>query len=106
MLNRRRFLQAVSASFLAAPIAPTEAQQTGKVAQIGYLSGGTATIYADLRKAFTEGLQDHGWIEEKNLVIDYRYEGAGKLTLDALAAELVRRPLDVVFAVDTPAALA
>jgi putative ABC transport system substrate-binding protein len=105
-MDRRAFLSVFGASLLAAPVAPTEAQQTGKVARIGYLSGGTATIYAELRKAFTEGLQDHGWIEEKNLVIEYRYEGAGKLTLDALAAELVRRPLDAVFAVDTPAALA
>jgi putative ABC transport system substrate-binding protein len=105
-MDRRAFLSIFGASLLAAPIAPAEAQQVGKVARIGYLSVGTAAANAGLRKAFTEGLRDHGWIEEKNIVMEYRYEGAGQLTLDALAAELMRRPLDVVFAVNTPAALA
>jgi putative ABC transport system substrate-binding protein len=105
-MERRAFLSIVGASLLAAPIARAEAQPEGKVARIGYLSFGTATGDAARRNAFTEGLRDHGWIEEKNIVIEYRYEGAGKVTLDALAAELVRRPLDVVFAVNTPAALA
>ena len=67
---------------------------------------GTATSNAALRKAFTEGLRDHGWIEEKNVAIEYRWEGAGKLTFDALAAELARLPLDTIFAVNTPASLA
>ena len=61
---------------------------------------------ASLHKAFTDGLREHGWIEEKNLAIDHRWEGAGKATFDALAAELLRLPLDAVFAVNTPAALA
>src|SRR5207245_824047 len=59
-----------------------------------------------LRKAFTDGLREHGWIEEKNIAIEYRWEEAGKLTLDALAAELARLPLDAIFAVNTPASLA
>jgi putative ABC transport system substrate-binding protein len=105
MMDRRTFLAGTGAVLLAAPMV-AEAQPQGKVARIGYLSFGIATGDAGRRKAFTEGLRDHGWIEEKNIVIEYRYEGAGKLTLDALAAELVRRPLDVVFAVNTPAALA
>jgi putative ABC transport system substrate-binding protein len=90
---------------VAAPLA-AEAQQAGKVAQIGYLSLGTATTNTGVRKAFADGLRDHGWIEGKNVVIEYRWEGAGKPTLDALAAELARLPLDAIFAVNTPAALA
>jgi putative ABC transport system substrate-binding protein len=57
------------------------------------------------RKAFTDGLQAHGWIEGRNITIDYRWMGTGK-TLDAHAAELARLPLDVIFAVNTPTALA
>jgi putative tryptophan/tyrosine transport system substrate-binding protein len=92
-------------SLILAPLA-AEAQQTGKVPHIGYLATGTAAANAGFRKAFTDGLRDHGWIEEKNILIEYRWEGAGRLPLDALAAELVRRPLDAILAVNTPAALA
>src|SRR5438876_5884433 len=105
-MDRRAFLSIFGASLLAAPIAPAEAQQVGKVPQIGYLALGTATTNAGYRKAFTDGLRDHGWTEAKNIAIEYRWAGAGQATLDALAAELARLSLDVIFAVNTPAALA
>src|SRR5437867_9355466 len=95
----------LAVSLILAPLA-AEGQQAEKRARIGYLSSGTATANAGLRKAFTDGLRDHGWIEDRNIAIEYRWEGAGTLTLDALAAELARLPLDAIFAVDTPAALA
>jgi putative ABC transport system substrate-binding protein len=95
----------VSAGAVLSPFA-AGAQQAGKAARIGYLSLGTATTNAGFRKAFIDGLRDHGWVEEKNIVIEYRWQGAGKPTLDALAAELAQLPLDVIFAVNTPAALA
>ncbi len=105
-MERRAFISTlVSGGLLAVPVAAA-AQQAGKVARIGYLSSGTATANAGLRKAFTDGLRDHGWIEEKNIAIEYRWEGAGKPTLDALAAELARLPLNAIFAVNTPASLA
>jgi putative ABC transport system substrate-binding protein len=104
-MDRRTFLSAVGGSLLTVPL-PAEAQQAGKIARIRYLALGTATTNAGLRKAFIDGLRDHGWIEERNIAIEYRWEGAGKLTLDALAAELARLPLDLIFAVNTPASLA
>ncbi len=104
-MNRRAFLGSCGASVLAATIG-TEAQQVGQVAGIGYLSPGTAAGNAGLRKAFIDGLHRHGWIEGKNIAIEYRWEGTGKPTLDALAAELTRMPLDALFAVNTPASLA
>src|SRR5262249_29896118 len=88
-----------------APLA-IEAQESGKIYRIGYLSSGTATANAGLRQAFEDGLRDHGWIEGKNIAVEYRWEGAGKTALDALAAELKRLPLDAIFAVNTPASLA
>jgi ABC-type uncharacterized transport system substrate-binding protein len=103
---RRIGLAVVLAVSLAlAPVA-TEAQESGKIYRIGYLSSGTATANAGLLKAFTDGLRDHGWIEGKNIAVEYRWEGAGKLTLDALAAEMARLPLDAILAVNTPASLA
>jgi putative ABC transport system substrate-binding protein len=103
-MKRRAFLRA-SISALAAPLA-AEAQQAGKVARIGYLSTGTETGNAALRKAFIEGLREHGMVEGKDILIESRWEGAGKATLDALAAELVRLPLDLILATDTPSCLA
>ena len=104
-MDRRTFLSTLAAGLLAAPVA-AQGQPAGKVARIGYLAGGTATTNAGFRKAFTDGLRDHGWIEEKNIAIEYGWAGAGQSTLDALAAELARLPLDVIFAVNTPASLA
>jgi len=88
-----------------APSAST-AQDAGQVTRLGYLASGSATANAGLRQAFVEGLREHGWIEDKNLAIEYRWEGAGQPTLEALAAELARLPLDAILATNTPAALA
>ena len=101
MLTRRRFV----ASLLAVP-GVAHAQPTGKTARIGYLSLGTPTVNAGYRKAFVEGLREHGWVEDKNIAIDYRWQGTERLGLDALAAELARVPLDAIFATNTPVALA
>jgi ABC-type uncharacterized transport system substrate-binding protein len=101
----RRIGLAVVLGLALAPFA-AESQQAGKAARIGYLAPGTATTNAGLRKAFTDGLRDHGWIEEKNIAIEYRWAGDGQPTLAAMAAELARLPLDLIFAVNTPAALA
>jgi putative ABC transport system substrate-binding protein len=102
---RRSFLRAFAAGLLAVPVI-AQGQPTGKVARIGYLALGSATANVVYRKAFTDGLRDHGWIEAKNTAIEYRWAGAGQAALDALAAELARLSLDVIFAVNTPAALA
>ena len=88
----------------AAPIA-AEAQPAGKIVRIGYLSSGTSAAGAEVTKAFTDGLRDHGWIEGTNIAVEYRWGSMGK-TLDAHAADLARLPLDVIVAVNTPAALA
>src|SRR5215510_14945764 len=103
---RRIGLAVVLALCLTLEPLATQAQESGKMYRIGYLSSGTATANAGQRKAFTDGLRDHGWIEDKNITIEYRWEGAGTATLDVLAAELARQPLDLIFAVDTPSALA
>jgi putative ABC transport system substrate-binding protein len=97
-------LVTLALGLLVVPLAA--AQPAGKVARIGYLSPGTATTGAGELKAFTDGLRHHGWIEGQNIAIEYRWEGAGTPTFDALAAELVRLPLDAIFATGTPAAVA
>ena len=89
---------------LAAPLA-AEAQQAAKVARIGYLSPNLAAS-PHLREAFRQGLRDLGYVEGRNVVIEYR-DAEGKLErLPALAAELVALKVDVIVAAGTPAALA
>jgi ABC-type uncharacterized transport system substrate-binding protein len=104
-MDRRAFITTVGGGILAAPRAAS-AQDAGKASRIGYLAPGTATSNAGLRKAFIDGLRDHGWIEERNLAIEYRWAGDEQSTLNAQAAELARLPLDLIFAINTPAALA
>jgi putative tryptophan/tyrosine transport system substrate-binding protein len=79
----------------AAPFA-AEAQQAAKVARIGYLSPNVASSPA-LRDAFLQGLRDLGYVEGRNVVIEYR-DAEGKLErVPALAAELVALKVDVIF---------
>jgi putative tryptophan/tyrosine transport system substrate-binding protein len=82
-----------------------EAQQVAKVAQLGYLGTDRAAI-PHLREAFRQGLRDLGYVEGRNLVIEYRYSEGKFEQLPALAAELVALKVDVIVASSTPAALA
>ena len=91
-------------SLLAAPLA-AEAQRAAKIARIGYLSPNLATS-PHLREALRQGLRDLGYVEGRNLVIEYR-DAEGKLErLRVLAAELVALKVDVIVAATSPGALA
>src|SRR5207247_11051700 len=94
VVHRRAFISTLAGGLLAAPLA-AEAQQAAKVARIGYLSPNLA---ADpiVQEAFGQGLRDLGYVEGRNLVIEYR-DAEGKLErLPALAAELVDLRVDVI----------
>jgi putative ABC transport system substrate-binding protein len=81
-----------------------ETQQTGKVYRIGYLSSNPPETFRV--QVFRQALHDLGWVEGRNLLIDYR-SADGKLDrLSPLAAELVRLKADVIVAVPTVSALA
>ena len=104
MMDRRTFLAGTSAALLASPLA-AEAQQAAKVARIGYLSPNLAAN-PHLPESFRQGLRDLGYVEGRNVVIEYR-DAEGKLErLPALAAELVALKVDVIVAAGPPAALA
>jgi len=82
---------------------PAEAQQSGKVARIGYLSRDLHP--ADSRapaprnlEAFRQGLQELGYIEGKNIIIEYRYAEGRQERLPALAEELVRLKVEIIVA--------
>src|SRR5262249_49161915 len=83
-----------------------EAQQPTKVPRIGFLGGASASSYAVRIDAFRQRLNELGYIEGKNIVIEYRY-AEGKLDrLPDLAKELVSLKPDVMVAAPTPSVLA
>src|SRR6267154_4169123 len=85
-------------SCLAAPL-EADAQPSAKIATIGYLSiAGGAPGGAPLAESFRQGLQDLGYVEGKTIAIVYRSAEGKPERLPALAAELVRLQVDVIFA--------
>src|SRR5262245_51801849 len=85
---------------------PAEAQQTGKTFRIGFLDSSTASGMAVLLDAFKQELGKLGWIEGKNITIEYRFAEQKLERLPGLAADLVRLKVDLIVGVATPAALA
>src|SRR5262245_50746917 len=81
-----------------------EAQQTGKVYRVGVLSFGSSP--PGPLEAFTKGLNEFGYVEGRNLAIEWRFAEGSSETLATQAAELVRLKVDAIFAVSTPAAQA
>ena len=74
------------------------AQQAKKVPRIGLLSPFTASDAAHWHEAFRQGLRDHGWIEGKNIGIEYRYAEGKNDRLPDLVADLLRLKIDVIVA--------
>jgi putative ABC transport system substrate-binding protein len=72
------------------------AQQPTKVPRIGYLTGATPDGQSARIEAFRQGLRELGYVEGKNIVIEYRYAELKADRLPALAAELVRLKVDVI----------
>ncbi len=104
MTTRRAFIGTVAGGLLAAPLG-AEAQPAAKIARIGFLAVNLAPN-PHLREAFLQGLRDLGYVEGRNVVIEYR-DAEGKLErLPALAVELVALKVDVILAGGTPQALA
>ena len=103
-MKRREFIALLSGAAAGWPIT-ADAQQTAKVARIGYLALNLAAA-PYLPEAFRQGLRDLGYIEGRNVMIEYRSAEGKAERLPALAAELVALKVDVIVAAGTPAALA
>ena len=92
----RRIVVCLLLTVLPPTVLPAEAQQPARVPRIGYLSATSPSAISDRTEAFRQRLSELGYVEGKNIVIDYRY-AEGKLDrLPALAAELVRLKVDVI----------
>jgi putative ABC transport system substrate-binding protein len=87
--------------------ASAKAQPAGKSARIGYLDDGTAASNEALLDPFRQQMGQLGWVEGKNLTIEYRFgEPKGPARLAELAAELVGLKVDLIVVTATSAALA
>jgi putative ABC transport system substrate-binding protein len=80
---------------MAAPFA-TDAQQTARVYRIGFLGSASATANKDRVDAFREGLRDRGYVEGRNLQIEYRWAEGDYDRLPGLARELVARKPELI----------
>ena len=104
-MDRRTFISTVAGSLLAVPRI-ADAQQPGKIYRIGYLSAPTRASVENSQQAFLRALRELGWVEGQNLIIEYRWAEGNVERLPDLAAELVRRKVDVIVAPAGSAALA
>ena len=74
-----------------------EAQQPGKIFRIGFLDPGTASGVAVMVDVFRQELSKHGWIEGKNITIEYRFGEQKPERLPELAAELTSADVDSTY---------
>ena len=103
-MDRRRFLGAL-AGLLAAPLT-AEGQQAGRVYRIAFLGASSYALESELVAAFRQGLRDHGYIEGRNIVIEYRWAEGRYDRYAAFVAEAVSLKVDAIVTEGTPAAIA
>ena len=96
----------LSGAMLFALCYSASAQQPGKIFRIGFLDNSTASGIAVLSEAFRQELRKLGWIEGKNIAIEYRFSELKAERLPELAADLVRLKVDLIVTTGEPPARA
>jgi putative ABC transport system substrate-binding protein len=94
-MNQKIFVLALGAMLFALCVT-AEAQQPGKVSRIGFLSTLSFSAMADRIETFRQGLRELGYVEGKNIVIEWRYADDRPDRVSELAAELVRLKVDTI----------
>jgi putative ABC transport system substrate-binding protein len=96
VIDRRAFISGITVGLLAAPLA-AEAQRAGKVYRIGVISSGVNSRSASFFQAFEQRLRELGWVDGKNLAIDFQMP-TGSRDISVVAADLVRQNVDLILA--------
>ena len=95
-MNKVGWSSILVAAMLLVTAGLAEAQQPTKMSRIGFLTAGSSSTIPTRIDAFRQGLRELGYVEDKNIVIEWRF-AEGKLDrLPALVAELVRLKVDVI----------
>jgi putative ABC transport system substrate-binding protein len=103
---KKRITLWLLATLFLANVSLADAQQTGKVPRIGFLDASNASGMAVLLEAFRQELSKLGWIEGKNITIEYRFAEQKRERLPELAADLVRLKVDLILVAAQNTALA
>ncbi len=104
-MERRTFLSGAGALLLAAPLA-AEGQRAKKAYTIGWVEPGSSQTRQTSAESFVQGLQDLGYLEGRDYVIEYRWAEGHADRLPSLVADLVRVRVDVIVTGGTPATVA
>jgi putative ABC transport system substrate-binding protein len=104
-MRRRDFITLLGGAAASWPLT-ARAQQAGKLPTIGFLVAGTPTSHGQWVAAFVQRLRELGWIEGRTITIEYRWAEGRSERFAEIAAELVRRKVDVIVTSATEAIVA
>ncbi|HEX6175118.1 MAG TPA: hypothetical protein VF089_13960 [Candidatus Binatia bacterium] len=101
---RKRALGLLLGAMFFALCSSGQAQQSTRILRLGFLTGGSAAQTSARTDAFRHGLRELGYVEGKNIVIEYRYAEGRSERLPELATKLVQLKVDVIVTTSAGAA--
>ena len=103
---KKKFISLAFVALLFALRVSAEAQQAAKIFRIGFLDNSSASGNAPLLEAFRQEMRKLGWIEGKNITVEYRFTEQKSERLPELAMDLAHLKVDLIVVASTAPALA